>query len=77
MLMTGGYFLGRNWERIGFYLTTYSQVVTTIVVIVVVVIVVRYLMRRNERRPGRVRRGSIPTGARKGAAGSGGGEGET
>jgi membrane protein DedA with SNARE-associated domain len=50
ILISGGYYLGRNWERIGFYLTTYSQVVTTIVVTVVVVVVVRYLMKRNEKK---------------------------
>jgi membrane protein DedA with SNARE-associated domain len=50
ILVSGGYYLGRNWERIGVYLNTYSQIVTTIVVIVVAVIVVRYFMQRNEKK---------------------------
>lgn len=37
ILVTGGYFLGQNWERIGFYLSTYSQVVTGIIIVVALV----------------------------------------
>ena len=49
ILVAGGYYLGRNWERIGFYLNTYSQVVTTIVVLLVLVLTARYLMKRNQK----------------------------
>jgi membrane protein DedA with SNARE-associated domain len=63
ILISGGYYLGRNWERIGFYLTTYSQIVTTIVVTVVVVVVVRYLMKRNEKKAHARSEGIHPDGA--------------
>jgi membrane protein DedA with SNARE-associated domain len=63
ILIAGGYYLGRNWERIGFYLTTYSQIVTTIVVTVVVVVVVRYLMTRNEKKARARSEGIHPHGA--------------
>jgi membrane protein DedA with SNARE-associated domain len=45
ILLSCGYALGRNWERIGFYLTAYGQVVTAAIVIVVLLFVVRYLAR--------------------------------
>jgi membrane protein DedA with SNARE-associated domain len=51
ILVGGGYYLGKNWERIGFYLTTYSQVVTTVVVLAVLILVARYFMKRNEKKP--------------------------
>jgi membrane protein DedA with SNARE-associated domain len=46
VLVSAGFALGRNWERVGFYLSTYSQVVTGLVVIVVIVLVVRYFKTR-------------------------------
>ena len=49
ILVTSGYVLGNNWERIGFYLSTYSQVVTGVVVLVVIVLVIRYFSTRNGR----------------------------
>lgn len=53
LLIGGGYLLGQNWEHIGFYLTTYSQIVTGVVIVVVVVLVVGYFTRRNGRRRSR------------------------
>ena len=50
ILVTAGFVLGNNWERVGFYLSTYSQVVTGIVVLVVIVLVIRYFSTRNGRR---------------------------
>jgi len=47
MLVGGGYVMGRNWEKIGFYLTTYSQVVTGVVIVVLLVLVIKYVYRRN------------------------------
>jgi membrane protein DedA with SNARE-associated domain len=47
ILVTSGFYLGKNWERIGFYLSTYSQVVTGILIVVVVVLVVRFLAKKN------------------------------
>jgi len=46
VLVTSGYMLGQNWQRIGFYLNTYSQIVTAIVVIAVAIVVARYLQAR-------------------------------
>ena len=49
ILVTSGYVLGNNWERVGFYLSTYSQVVTGVVVLVVIVLVIRYFSTRKGR----------------------------
>jgi membrane protein DedA with SNARE-associated domain len=49
ILVTAGFVLGSNWERVGFYLSTYSQVVTGIVILVVIVLVIRYFSTRNGR----------------------------
>lgn len=46
ILLGGGYYLGNNWERIGFYLRTYSEIVTGLIVIVAVVLVARYFYRK-------------------------------
>jgi membrane protein DedA with SNARE-associated domain len=40
--------LGRNWEKVGFYLSTYSQIVTGIIVVIVVVIVGSMLKRKKK-----------------------------
>jgi membrane protein DedA with SNARE-associated domain len=45
--VSAGYFLGRNWQRIGFYLSTYGQIVTGIVVLVVLVLIAKYLYQQN------------------------------
>lgn len=37
ILITGGFYLGKNWERLGFYLSTYSQVVTGILVVLALI----------------------------------------
>ena len=47
ILVTGGYYLGNNWEKIGIYLSTYSQIVTAIVIVAVLILVARYLYRKN------------------------------
>ena len=52
ILVTAGFLLGNNWERVGFYLSTYSQVVTGIVILVVLILVVRYFTGRNGRQAG-------------------------
>lgn len=46
ILLSVGYALGRNWERIGLYLTTYSQVVTGLVILVVIVWAARFVLQR-------------------------------
>ena len=53
LLVGGGYLLGQNWEHIGFYLTTYSQIVTGIVCVVAAILIAGYFARRNGRRRGR------------------------
>jgi membrane protein DedA with SNARE-associated domain len=50
ILVSGGYVLGQNWERIGFYLSTYSQIVTGIVVVVVLILAARYLYIKRKRK---------------------------
>lgn len=50
LLVTGGYYLGNNWERIGFYLSTYSQVVTAVIIVAALILTARYLYRKNNGR---------------------------
>lgn len=53
ILLTGGFFLGENWQEIDFYLSTYSKVVTVIVVVAIIVVVVRYVsLKNNKPKPG-------------------------
>jgi len=46
ILVSAGFALGHEWERIGFYLTTYSQVVTGVIIVVVLVLVARFLYKK-------------------------------
>ncbi len=48
VLVTVGLYLGQNWERIGYYLSTYSQIVTGVLVLVVIVFVARYVYNKNK-----------------------------
>ncbi|MEW6511498.1 MAG: DedA family protein [Bacteroidota bacterium] len=47
LLVTGGYYLGNSWQRIGFYLSTYSQAVTALIIVVALVLTARYLYRKS------------------------------
>jgi membrane protein DedA with SNARE-associated domain len=47
ILLTGGFYLGKNWERIGFYLSTYSQIVTGALILIVIVLVAKYFYQKN------------------------------
>ena len=47
ILVTCGVYLGQHWRKIGFYLNTYSQIVTAIVIVVLLVLVVRYFSAKN------------------------------
>jgi membrane protein DedA with SNARE-associated domain len=47
VLVSAGWYLGQHWEKIGFYLNTYSQIVTVILIVVVAIFVVRYFYRKN------------------------------
>ncbi len=46
ILVTAGFYLGKNWQAIGFYLSAYSQIVTGIIVVVVIILVARFLHQR-------------------------------
>ena len=50
ILVGAGYYLGHHWERIGFYLSTYSQIVTGIVVVALLVWLVRFFYKRTNGR---------------------------
>ncbi len=47
LLVSGGFYLGKNWERIGFYLSTYSQVVTGILIVGVLVLAGRWISKKS------------------------------
>jgi len=49
ILVAGGYLLGHNWERITFYLTSYTQIVTGLVIVVLLLLIANYLYKRNNR----------------------------
>lgn len=46
ILILSGYYLGQNWDRISFFISTYSQIVTTLVVLVVIVWAARFVYKR-------------------------------
>jgi membrane protein DedA with SNARE-associated domain len=47
ILISIGMYLGQNWEEIGFYLSTYSQVVTAIVVVLILIWVAKVIYTKN------------------------------
>lgn len=47
VLVGAGYLLGKNWEKIGFYLSTYSQIVTAAIIVLVIVLIVKYFSKKN------------------------------
>lgn len=47
ILVFAGYNVGQNWQKIGFYLNTYSHVATAVVVVVILIFVIRYFYSRN------------------------------
>ena len=50
ILVYAGYVLGNNWQKIGLYLSTYSQVVTAVIIVVVLVLVMKYFHTRSDTR---------------------------
>jgi len=52
ILVSSGYFLGNNWREIGFYLTTYAQVVTGVIVLVLLLLLIRRLTKSRRARKG-------------------------
>ena len=49
ILLSGGYLLGHNWERIGFYLNAYTEVVSVIVIAIALIAISRYLLLQRRR----------------------------
>jgi membrane protein DedA with SNARE-associated domain len=47
ILITGGWYLGNNWQRIGFFLSTYSEMVTGVLVVAGLIWLIWYLYRKN------------------------------
>jgi membrane protein DedA with SNARE-associated domain len=50
ILVSAGWYLGQHWEKIGFYLNTYSEIVTGILIVVAFVLVIRYFYNKNNGR---------------------------
>ncbi len=51
ILISGGYALGHNWQKIGLYLSTYSQIVTaTLVVVLLIWIIYSVYNKNNEKK---------------------------
>jgi len=46
VLVTIGFYLGQNWDRITLLLNTYSQLVTAVAIIIVILLVVRFVLSR-------------------------------
>jgi len=49
ILVYAGILLGENWETIGFYLSTYSQIVTALIVTAIVVGSILWLKKRSQK----------------------------
>lgn len=47
LLVLGGYSLGHHWRRIGWYLTTYGQVITGVILIGAAILIFRTLRKKN------------------------------
>ena len=47
ILISGGFYLGKNWQRIGLYLSAYGQIVTALIVVIVIVLVAKFLYKKN------------------------------
>lgn len=50
VLMAGGFTLGKHWKRLGFYLSTYSKIVTGLLVLAAVVWLVRYYLKNRKKK---------------------------
>lgn len=48
ILVYAGHSLGKNWEEIGFYLSTYSQIVTGGLLLVVIILIIRYFIKQQK-----------------------------
>ena len=52
ILVYAGYTLGNNWKKIGFYLTTYSQIATIIVILVIIIVMLKYFTKSKAKNNG-------------------------
>lgn len=50
VLMAGGFTLGKNWKRLGFYLATYSKIVTALLVVAAVVWLVKLYFKNRQKK---------------------------
>ena len=48
ILMAGGFALGKHWRRLGFYLATYSKIVTALLVLAAVIWLVRLYLKKRQ-----------------------------
>ncbi len=49
LLLLGGFYLGHHWQKIGFYLHAYSQLVTILMIVIVAIILGHYLLNQRKR----------------------------
>lgn len=50
ILVYAGYSLGKNWEKVGYYLKTYSIIIAILIIAIILIVLVRYLYKRHYRR---------------------------
>ncbi len=50
ILLTAGFYLGQNWERIGYYMVGYSRSVTALVVVTVLLLLAWYFLKKRKKR---------------------------
>jgi membrane protein DedA with SNARE-associated domain len=49
ILTYAGFSLGNNWEEIGFYLGTYTKIVTGVIIVVIAIFLIRYFIKKKNR----------------------------
>jgi membrane protein DedA with SNARE-associated domain len=49
ILLGAGYLLGTNWQQIGFYLSTYAQVITSLILLCIIIWIIYTISRNNEK----------------------------
>jgi membrane protein DedA with SNARE-associated domain len=49
ILTYAGFSLGNNWEEIGFYLGTYTKIVTGVIILVIAIFLIRYFIKKKNR----------------------------
>lgn len=51
ILVYAGFALGNNWQRVGLYLSSYSQIVSAVIVVVILILVLRFFYFRKSDTP--------------------------